>query len=425
MDESLKLINTNLLYKKIFKEIYKKYKKYGKITGSFIVEAKDNKDKLLLANFDSSAIYTGKARIKCTLVQELFNRKLKDSSFLGLLETVVGESLETNKEKKQKENDKLKDFFCEIIKNSKEGKGKEWFITLYNEGNYGYKSIIRKYNEIKNKTEYEELYKNIILVILSLNFLPYLEKKFQNIAVFSAEKTRDPHFLDSNTFTGKLFIFGLQFIFNNKNYKSINDISELYFKAGILKDEISNHCTIFSLKAFDYNNKEILPINLFTKWKEPLEISISNLIKVKYLEAIENKVYVFENPAVFHEIIKRSNKNISLICTKGQINLSSYMLLDKIENLKEIYYAGDFDPEGLLIADKIKKRYCDKVKFSLYNKDIYEKIISSTNLSDSRISMIKNIETLELQEIKQCIKCQKKAAYQELLINDYLKLICK
>lgn len=31
------------------------------------------------------------------------------------------------------------------------------------------------------------------------------------------------------------------------------------------------------------------------------------------------------------------------------------MLLDKIENLKEIYYAGDFDPEGLLIADKIKK----------------------------------------------------------------------
>ena len=77
------------------------------------------------------------------------------------------------------------------------------------------------------------------------------------------------------------------------------------------------------------------------------------------------------------------------------------------------------------IADKIKKRYGDKVKFLLYNKDIYEKIISSKNLSDSRISMIKNIETLELQEIKQCIKCQKKAAYQELLINDYLKLICK
>lgn len=87
--------------------------------------------------------------------------------------------------------------------------------------------------------------------------------EFQNIAVFSAEKTRDPHFLDSNTFTGKLFIFGLQFIFNNKNYKSINDITELYFKAGILKDEISNHCTIFSLKVFDYNNKEILPIKIY------------------------------------------------------------------------------------------------------------------------------------------------------------------
>ena len=39
MKESLDLINSNKIYKKIFLEVYSKYKKYGKITGSFTLKA--------------------------------------------------------------------------------------------------------------------------------------------------------------------------------------------------------------------------------------------------------------------------------------------------------------------------------------------------------------------------------------------------
>ena len=39
MKESLDLINSNEIYKKIFLEVYNKYKKYGKITGSFTLKA--------------------------------------------------------------------------------------------------------------------------------------------------------------------------------------------------------------------------------------------------------------------------------------------------------------------------------------------------------------------------------------------------
>ena len=56
------------------------------------------------------------------------------------------------------------------------------------------------------------------------------------------------------------------------------------------------------------------------------------------------------------------------------------MLLNKIKNLDKIYYAGDFDPEGLQIADKLKDLYKDKVEFMLYDEKYYEKIISDKSI---------------------------------------------
>ena len=93
MKESLDLINSNKIYKKIFLEIYSKYKKYGKITGSFTLKAATTEERRILSNFDSKALTEGKAKIKSATVRELFNRKLKDYSFEELLVKVVGKEL--------------------------------------------------------------------------------------------------------------------------------------------------------------------------------------------------------------------------------------------------------------------------------------------------------------------------------------------
>ena len=55
-------------------------------------------------------------------------------------------------------------------------------------------------------------------------------------------------------------------------------------------------------------------------------------MKIDYLESINNTVFIFENPAVFHKILKVNVDNISLICTSGQLNLSSYIVLNFICN---------------------------------------------------------------------------------------------
>ena len=423
MKESLDLINSNKIYKKIFLEVYSKYKKYGKITGSFTLKATTTEERQILFNFDSKVLTEGKAKIKCSTVRDLFNRKLKEYSFEELLVKVVGKELKTNKEVKDEEKEQEEKFYNDILKASDDGVGKQWFIEILDKKKYGYNIIVRKYkSEIRNL---KELKRKIILIINSLNKLPYLNNEYENIAVFSAVNTKDSHFFDSDKFTGRLFIKAISFILNKDDPKDINEINELYYEVGILKDEISNHTTIYGLNAFNRDNSEVKAINSFNIWKEPLQISISNLLKIDYLEAINNTVFIFENPAVFHKILKVNGDNISLICTSGQLNLSSYILLNKIRNLKNIYYAGDFDPEGLMIAYKIKKRYKDKVKFLNYTRESYINTMSNNIIEEKSMSQLNKINCSELDEVINELRINKRAAYQELLIDEYLDLIKK
>ena len=423
MKESLYLINSKKIYKKIFLEVYSKYKKYGKITGSFTLKAATTEERQILFNFDSKALTEGKAKIKCSTVRDLFNRKLKEYSFEELLVKVVGKELKTNKEVKDEEKEQEEKFYDDILKASDDGVGKQWFIEILDKKKYGYNIIVRKYkSEIRNL---KELKRKIILIINSLNKLPYLNNEYENIAVFSAVNTKDSHFFDSDKFTGRLFIKAISFILNKDDPKDINEINELYYEVGILKDEISNHTTIYGLNAFNMDSSEVKAVNSFNLWKEPLQISISNLLKIDYFEAINNTVFIFENPAVFHKILKVNGDNISLICTSGQLNLSSYILLNKIRNLKNIYYAGDFDPEGLMIAYKIKKRYKDKVKFLNYTRESYINTMSNNIIEEKSMSQLNKINCSELDEVINELRINKRAAYQELLIDEYLDLIKK
>lgn len=425
MKESLNLINSNNIYKKIFLEVYSKYKKYGKITGSFTLKAANNEERRILSNFDSKVLTEGKAKIKCSTVRELFNRKLKEYSFEELLVKVVGKELKTNKEIKDEEKNQEEKFYDDILKACDNGIGRQWFLEVLDKKKYGYNIIIRKYKSDKEINKLEELNKRIILTINSLNKLPYLNNGYENIALFSAVNTRDSHFFDNDKFTGRLFIKAISFILNKDDPKDINEINELYYEVGILKDEISNHTTIYGLNAFNRDNSEVKAVNNFNIWREPLQISISNLLKIDYLESINNTVFIFENPAVFHKILKVNGDNISLICTSGQLNLSSYIVLNKIRNLKNIYYAGDFDPEGLMIAYKIKKRYKNKVKFLNYTKESYISTMSNNIIEEKSMSQLNKINCIELDEVIRELRINKRAAYQELLIDEYLDLIKK
>jgi hypothetical protein len=73
--------------------------------------------------------------------------------------------------------------------------------------------------------------------------------------------------------------------------------------------------------------------------------------------------------------------------------------MDKIEKeVIDIKYSGDFDPEGILIAQKIRKRY-KNVKLFCYEKEIYIKRDNRKKLSDISIKKLEKIVDEELKEI--------------------------
>ena len=83
-------------------------------------------------------------------------------------------------------------------------------------------------------------------------------------------------------------------------------------------------------------------------------------------------------------------------------------------------YSGDHDPEGLLIAQKLRLRYKERLTLWNYSRNFYEQNLSDVTLNERRLKQLDQIFIEELQEIKEDMKYQKKAAYQESMLENYI-----
>ncbi|HWL12431.1 MAG TPA: DUF2399 domain-containing protein, partial [Ureibacillus sp.] len=131
--------------------------------------------------------------------------------------------------------------------------------------------------------------------------------------------------------------------------------------------------------------------------------------------------WIAENSSVCSTIMD-ALPNAPIICTHGQLRAASWRLLDLlVEANCTLYYSGDLDPEGLLIADRLKKRYKDQVVLWRMDKKTYEASISSENISN-RLSKLESLSSPEWSELVSLMREKKRAGYQEAiaesLIND-------
>ena len=81
------------------------------------------------------------------------------------------------------------------------------------------------------------------------------------------------------------------------------------------------------------------------------------------------------------------------------------------------YYHGDFDPEGLLIAQRLKERYGESLQLWNYRADWYERYLSDVNLSEVRMKKLEKVYLPELLEVKMQMQKRKRAAYQEAMLD--------
>lgn len=409
-------------FKRAMVEIRNKYKSLGKIGGTITLNNLTIDEKEALTGFLKKNYYKDSVRIKV----EKFQDALEDTPFSGInlvdvLNEYFGEEIITKRDEKIIYEKEKEEFFMDIMNKAKNTKACEWIQYVLDSKKNAYNIFIQRY-----AVDRESLKHDLHLVIDGINNLPCFKGKKERLALFSSRISKNPHTFDEGTECGKLLIYAITYLLSTEYPKNAEERAEVFYKVGIIKDEISNFTICSGLIAY-------VGKNIHKGWEgfyrsnEPILISLWNLSEIEKVISPNGKIFVFENPTVFSEVLYRtSGKKVSLMCTYGQVKLASLILLDMLlKQDTQIYYAGDFDPEGLIIADKLKARYGEKLTLWKYNIEDYESSISEEIINQKRLKWIENLKDETLINIARYIKETKKAGYQELLIDQYVDEIQK
>ena len=85
----------------------------------------------------------------------------------------------------------------------------------------------------------------------------------------------------------------------------------------------------------------------------------------------------------------------------------------------EVYYAGDFDPEGLLIAQKLHNFYSGAFHYWHLTVEDYMECRSNRQISTKRLKALDKIVDPVLQSVAVRVKKLQTAGYQEGLVKRY------
>lgn len=361
--------------------------------------------------------YHGKKSI--TITATALEKVLAESRFAQLtwkeiLEGYFGQPLIVKQDVKEQQEAERDNFFQSLIC-EKQSAGTEWIVQAMNEKSSGYFILVKQYNENRN-----QLQEAIRMFLTVVEQLPIHFGKRERLPVFAAKVTGNPHALDDGTLLRRLLDAFLAY--NLKLNKALDqktaDVewkNQLLYHAGLIKEGLSNDILVYGIQGEVEQGKAHLGLLGFYQMQEPIKLtllSLSHLIRVQG----NQDVYVLENPAVFSELIQKY-PDISAVCICGQPGLAAWVLLDLLCQAHILWYAGDFDPEGLMIAQTLKKRYGDCLNFWDYQSDYYIRALSDVQLSQARLKKLENIDEEELQEIKKAMLYHQKAAYQEKMLE--------
>lgn len=260
---------------------------------------------------------------------------------------------------------------------------------------------------IQNLNKDEVLFYNVCNGILAIPDFPVI------LSVFSTNITKDPHYFDLETKASNLLIKYLALSNDKKIPKTRYEKVNLLKSFNIITDAYSNYVITYNLWGEDY-------LNALSLKGEPLLLNINNIVNINNLYTKNKKVLIFENPSVLDYLIKL-NIEYGIIIGGGNPNAAVYELLAKLPN-HEFFYNGDYDPEGLLIADKLSQKY-NNLKLIMYSEKLFTKSKSDKIVSEARIKILDNLTNKDLINIGNLIKETKNVGYQEKIIDDLINYI--
>ncbi|MGI6012510.1 MAG: TIGR02679 family protein [Ruminococcus sp.] len=419
-DECLDYFRERPVFCRLLDGFREKYVSYGKFAGNVVIKNLSEEDREDLEGF-LGRNYHGKKSASISaeqFEQALIRSKFEEISGKELLELYFQETMESRKERKHKEEKQWQEMIGRAKKEAMPGTAAaQWLEEI--QGPEG-------------ENDPEGTWRMLLTGIGILNRLPV---DAQYLAVFAAQVTGNPHAFDEGTKGGRYLEQLIRWYLQKTEGNSGDaggksparvfpplEKQRLFWKVGILKDDVSNYALAAGIRAEKKDGVFHRGLEGFFAEGQPVQIPLSVIAGWKSVCCPQNRVLIVENPSVYAMLCGRWKKNCALLCMNGQPRLSSLLLMDLFAKAKmEVWYAGDFDPEGLLIAQKLKQYYQGEFHYWHMTAADYEKSRSLKKISPRRLKILEKISDEQLLETAAAIKTAKAAGYQENMWEVYLE----
>ena len=291
------------------------------------------------------------------------------------------------------------------------------------------KNIVKD-SENRELTEWERLLR---LGAEMYNHLPYRQGERLYLAVFAAMLTGNPHAFDNGTADGNFLYQIIQMDMESRGIKI--EASEIfpaykrqksYLMAGIMLDDISNYAMLYQVQAVKKDGSFHQGMEGFAREQHIVQVPLAVISEWELLCCSQDEIYIVENPSVFAVLCgkeKEKNTGRAYMCMNGQPRLAGLMVLELLAKSEtKVYYAGDLDPEGILIAQKLSRYYKGEFHYWHMETEDYEKCKSEEVISPKRMKILERITDDRLKPVVERIKAYGTAGYQEMLVEVCLNM---
>ncbi|MBV1821524.1 Protein of unknown function [Clostridium cochlearium] len=233
--------------------------------------------------------------------------KLGKGDFARVLSIYFKDNLVTHKKEREERERKKEEFFKELVLINKGTRAELWLKEILENKNFGYSIINKNYEAYYKENKIDKFKVLLDYILKGFNSLTFNTNDSENLPMFSSKITKDPHYFDVDKPAGKILIHGICFELKREYPRDVEETAELLYSAGILKDDVSSSIATYGLKAYK-KNYELDFIYRFTEFGEPLIFTLGNLSKIDKFLCNKNRLFIFENPSLFSEVIKRTGR---------------------------------------------------------------------------------------------------------------------
>ena len=415
----------NPAYQRCFSEFEKKWNSYGRVTGIITLKNTFEEERRAIGGILGKTFYEDTVRFSFIEFEKgLQCTKFAPVNFEEVLEVYFGRKMITTQEK-QREAEREKTEFFENVENcltecaDPDSAGVFWLRKMFLQKKYGYQTVIREYGRDREKTE--KLLKTVGKALLLLEDIRETEEEYP-LAVFSAEISGNPHYFDQGTTAGQLLVHGMCYAAQTDYPENAHQWRELLLSGGIVPDNISSIVHIYGLRLQVRGEWHPAYDSFCSLW-EPCAVTMENLQELTAVQPTGDKVYIVENEMVFSYLLKHlEQKNVTLLCTSGQLRSAAVKLMSfLLDSGAEIYYSGDTDPDGIRIADRLWKKYGDRIHVWRMSEEDYVKSLSEEEIGNVSIKKLETVENPVLRKTAKEVRKKKRAGYQENILKDLLE----